>query len=134
MKTIFLVILAIILLISQEILKKKLKLEEYSKKAKEISEKIKKEGLKDEHLKEIVEVQKKMINYMIYSMIVFFIILLIVKQYFNEPIIYFPFDIPILNRNYLMGLGSFLLIYFLVSLIYNIVKKVLMKYGKWVKG
>ena len=134
MKIIFLILLAVFLLIFQEILKKKMKVEEFSKKAKEIYEKIKKEGLKDEHLSEIVEIQRKTINYMIYSTLPFLITLFVIGKFFNEPIIYLPFNIPFLNRNYLMGLGSFLLIYLILSTVYNIIKKVLMKYGKWVRG
>ncbi|HIP90426.1 MAG TPA: hypothetical protein EYH22_02645 [Candidatus Nanopusillus sp.] len=111
--------------ISLELLRRKINLEEINTKSKEILDKLKSNPeLDDSSLKELMDIQKKVYLYFIYSSIVLFGALFIVVHLIPDgPIITLPFVIPILNKNWLGPLGTYILFYFIISSVAGIIKK-----------
>lgn len=178
---ILIVLYSIILLFINEFIRKKYNLDEKNKKIKEIYNKYSKEK-KEEYLLEMskyqLELMRISLKSMIFSLLIFFILIFSMSPYekienlnnvtyihIGNPILKnsyfaienngyvilkandgyieyngtvkkvslvvyeFPYNIPILNRNYLSIIGGFILTYLLIYLVYVIVKKLNKKFG-----
>jgi len=124
--------IAVFVYVSLEILRKKINLEEINTKSRELLDKLKSNPeLDDKSLKEFMDIQKRMYMYFIYSSIILFGALFIVAHLLpNNPVLTFPFTIPLLNKNWLGPLGTYILFYLIVSFTADTIKLLIKKIYK----
>ena len=124
--------IAVFVYVSLEILRKKINLEEINTKSRELLDKLKSNPeLDDKSLKEFMDIQKRMYMYFIYSSIILFGALFIVAHLLpNSPVLTFPFTIPLLNKNWLGPLGTYILFYLIVSFTADTTKLLIKKIYK----
>ena len=132
MNALILFFLALGVYISLEFIRIKLKLDEVNQKSKELVEKLKgREELDEEALSQILEIQKQMYKYFIISSAIVVAALILIKIVLGDAkVLELPFIVPILNRNWLGALGTYILFYFLISLVGGIAKKVYKNFVK----
>ena len=125
LEAIIIFLVSLFVYLSLEFLRSKLKIEELQEKSKKIVEKMKENpNLDDESLKELLEVQRKFYQYFMYSSLILLGVIMILKfAIHDKPIIKLPFKLPLLNKDWLGPLGTYILFYFLVSLLAGLLKK-----------
>jgi len=124
--------IAVLVYISLELLKKKMNLEEVNAKSRELLDKLKSNPELDSNsLKELIDIQKRFYLYFIYSSVILLgTLFAIIHLIPNEPILTFPFVIPLLNKNWLGPLGTYILFYLIVSFTANTIKLLIKKIYK----
>ena len=117
--------LAIFVIVINELIRKKLRIDYIQKEMKELAEKLKKNPeLSDEDMEKLIKLNKELMKFMFIPMVIIIPVLyILVKVLGDIKILEFERSLPIINKNWIGALGTYIIVSIILSTIVLLYKK-----------
>lgn len=117
--------LAIFVIVINELIRKKLRIDDIQKEMKELAEKLKKNPeLSDEDTEKLIKLNKELMKFMFIPMVIIIPVLyILVKVLGDIKILEFERSLPIINKNWIGALGTYIIVSIILSTIVLLYKK-----------
>jgi len=117
--------LAIFVIVINELIRKKLRIDYIQKEMKELAEKLKKNPeFSDEDMEKLIKLNKELMKFMFIPMVIIIPVLyILVKVLGDIKILEFERSLPIINKNWIGALGTYIIVSIILSTIVLLYKK-----------